>query len=321
MKYMLKSVCFCLALCGAAACGNDTEPPVLQGSGEAVILNAQIEQPSLCRTSMDADHKTTMWTVGDKVCLHGTATVPQAGGGGNKEMDLGPGIYQYQTDGSWIYTDGGTQPIIWRAATIKVSGVFPAFDTRGNKVTTEAFTLATDQQTAIEQGKNDYMVADETEQTETDGKQIALTFKHQLAQLAITIASIGTEHKDATITKVEVRSQTVLSGTTWATPANITSCGAANGTKNDTYIALVAPEAPNDISIANPFIKVTLSNGTQVKLSTLPAQLTFEKGKQHTLALHVGHDEITVDASSISIGDWGADTNVTGGNPGDTEEE
>lgn len=329
MKYILKSVCFCLAICAAAACSNENEPIAPQGSGEPIILDARIEQPHSNRTIMEGtDLRTTTWAVGDKVCLSGTASLPDTNGNGNDKMiDLGPGFYEYKVNGSWNYTDGATQPIIWKASEIKVSGVFPATDVTGTQVTNKTFTLGTDQQTAAKQGNNDYMTADEALQKASennkpgeDNRKVTLTFKHQLAQLAITIASIGTELNGATISKVEVRSNTVLRRT-WSDPAYITACGATTGQKNDVYIALVAPEKPDDISPANPFIKVTLSDGKVVNLSTLPSKLTFEKGQQHTLALHVGHDEITVDAAGITIGGWGANTNVTGDTPADTEEE
>lgn len=328
MKYILKSVCFCLTICAAAACSNENEPIALQGSGDPIILDARIEQPHPNRTIMEGtDPKTTTWAVGDKVCLSGTASLPDTNGN-DKMIDLGPGFYEYKENGSWNYTDGGTQPIIWKASEIKVSGVFPATDVNGTKVTSKTFTLGTDQQTAAKQGNNDYMTADETVQRASennkpgeDNRKVTLTFKHQLAQLAITIASMGTELNGATISKVEVRSKTVLSRNAWSNPAYITACGATAGQKDDVYIALVAPERPDDISPANPFIKVTLSDDTVVTLSTLPSKLTFEKGKQHTLALHVGHDKISVDAASITIGAWGANTNVTGDTPGDTDEE
>lgn len=328
MKYILKSVCFCLTICAAAACSNENEPVALQGSGDPIILDARIEQPHPNRTIMEGtDPKTTTWAVGDKVCLSGTASLPDTNGN-DKMIDLGPGFYEYKENGSWNYTDGGTQPIIWKASEIKVSGVFPATDVNGTKVTSKTFTLGTDQQTAAKQGNNDYMTADETVQRASennkpgeDNRKVTLTFKHQLAQLAITIASMGTELNGATISKVEVRSKTVLSRNAWSNPAYITACGATAGQKDDVYIALVAPERPDDISPANPFIKVTLSDDTVVTLSTLPSKLTFEKGKQHTLALHVGHDKISVDAASITIGAWGANTNVTGDTPGDTDEE
>lgn len=330
MKYILKSVCFCLTICAAAACSNENEPIALQGSGDPIILDARIEQPHSNRTIMEGtDPKTTTWAVGDKVCLSGTAYIPTLGGNGTDEMiDLGPGFYEYKGNGSWNYTDGATQPIIWKASEIEVSGVFPATDVNGDRVTNSVFTLGTDQQTTAKQGNNDYMTADGTPQRASesnkpgeDNRKVTLTFKHQLAQLAITIASMGTELKGATISKVEVRSKTVLSRKTWSDPAYITACGATAGQKDDVYIALVAPEKPNDISLTNPFIKVTLSDGKVVNLSTLPSKLTFDKGKQHTLALHVGHDEITVDAASITIGNWGANTNVTGDTPGDTDEK
>lgn len=326
MKYILKSVCFCLTICAAAACSNENEPVALQGSGDPIILDARIEQPHSNRTIMEGtDPKTTTWAVGDKVCLSGTASLPDANGN-DKMIDLGPGFYEYKENGSWNYTDGGTQPIIWKASEIKVSGVFPATDVTGTQVTNKIFTLGTDQQTAAKQGNNDYMTADETVQRASennkpgeDNRKVTLTFKHQLAQLAITIASMGTELNGATISKVEVRSKTVLNRNAWSNPAYITACGATAGQKDDVYIALVAPERPDDT--ANPFIKVTLSDDTVVTLSTLPSKLTFEKGKQHTLALHVGHDKISVDAASITIGAWGANTNVTGDTPGNTDEE
>lgn len=330
MKYILKSVCFCLTICAAAACSNENEPVALQGSGDPIILDARIEQPHSNRTIMEGtDPKTTTWAVGDKVCLSGTASLPDTNGNGSDKMiDLGPGFYEYKENRSWNYTEGGTQPIIWKASEIKVSGVFPATDVTGTQVTNKTFTLGTDQQTAAKQGNNDYMTADETTQNASennklgeDNRKVTLTFKHQLAQLAITIASMGTELNGATISKVEVRSKTVFRRDTWSDPAYITACGATAGQKDNVYIALVAPEKPSDINLTNPFIKVTLSNGTVVTLSTLPSKLTFEKGKQHTLALHVGHDEITVDVASITIGDWGANTNVTGDTPGDTDEE
>lgn len=328
MKYILKSVCFCLTICAAAACSNENEPVALQGSGDPIILDARIEQPNSNRTIMEGtDPKTTTWAVGDKVCLSGTASLPDTNGN-DKMIDLGPGFYEYKENGSWNYTDGATQPIIWKASEIKVSGVFPATDVTGTQVTNKTFTLGTDQQTAAKQGNNDYMTADEALQKASennkpgeDNRKVTLTFKHQLAQLAITIASMGTELNGATISKVEVRSKTVFRKDTWSDPAYITACGATAGQKDNVYIALVAPEQPGGISPDNPFIKVTLSNGTVVKLSTLPSKLTFEKGQQHKLALHVGHDEITVDAASITIGDWGANTNVTGDKPGDMEEE
>lgn len=330
MKYILKSVCFCLTICAAAACSNENEPVALQGSGDPIILDARIEQPHSNRTIMEGtDPKTTTWAVGDKVCLSGTASLPDTNGNGSDKMiDLGPGFYEYKGNGSWNYTDGATQPIIWKASEIEVSGVFPATDVNGDRVTNSVFTLGTDQQTTAKQGNNDYMTADEAVQKASennkpgeDNRKVTLTFKHQLAQLAITIASMGTELNGATISKVEVRGKTVLSRNAWSNPAYITACGATAGQKDDVYIALVAPEKPDDISLTNPFIKVTLSNGKVVTLSTLPSNLTFEKGKQHTLALHVGHDEITVDAASITIGDWGANTDVTGDKPGDTDEE
>lgn len=328
MKYILKSVCFCLTICAAAACSNENEPVALQGSGDPIILDARIEQPHSNRTIMEGtDPKTTTWAVGDKVCLSGTASLPDTNGN-DKMIDLGPGFYEYKENGSWNYTDGATQPIIWKASEIKVSGVFPATDVTGTQVTNKTFTLGTDQQTAAKQGNNDYMTADEALQKASennkpgeDNRKVTLTFKHQLAQLAITIASMGTELNGATISKVEVRGKTVLSRNAWSNPAYITACGATAGQKDDVYIALVAPERPDDISPANPFIKVTLSDDTVVTLSTLPSKLTFEKGKQHTLALHVGHDKISVDAASITIGAWGANTNVTGDTPGDTDEE
>lgn len=328
MKYILKSVCFCLTICAAAACSNENEPVALQGSGDPIILDARIEQPHSNRTIMEGtDPKTTTWAVGDKVCLSGTASLPDTNGN-DKMIDLGPGFYEYKENGSWNYTDGATQPIIWKASEIKVSGVFPATDVTGTQVTSKNFTLGTDQQTAAKQGNNDYMTADEALQKASennkpgeDNRKVTLTFKHQLAQLAITIASMGTELNGATISKVEVRGKTVLSRNAWSNPAYITACGATAGQKDDVYIALVAPERPDDISPANPFIKVTLSDDTVVTLSTLPSKLTFEKGKQHTLALHVGHDKISVDAASITIGAWGANTNVTGDTPGDTDEE
>lgn len=332
MKYILKSVCFCLAICAAAACSNENEPIALQGSGDPIILDARIEQPHSNRTIMEGtDPKTTTWAVGDKVCLSGTAYIPTTGGNGSDNMiDLGPGFYEYKENGSWNYTEGGTQPIIWKASEIGVSGVFPATDVNGDRVTNSVFTLGTDQQTAAKQGNNDYMTADEAVQKasennkpgEDNRKVVILTFKHQLAQLAITIASMGTELNGATISKVEVRSKTVLRyDNAWSVSQYITACGATAGQKDNVYIALVAPEKPDDISSTYPFIKVTLSDGTVVNLSTLPSKLAFDKGQQHTLALHVGHDEITVDAASITIGDWGANTNVTGGTPGDTDEE
>lgn len=328
MKYILKSVCFCLTICAAAACSNENEPVALQGSGDPIILDARIEQPHSNRTIMEGtDPKTTTWAVGDKVCLSGTASLPDANGN-DKMIDLGPGFYEYKENGSWNYTDGGTQPIIWKASEIKVSGVFPATDVTGTQVTSKIFTLGTDQQTTTKQGNNDYMTADETVQRASennkpgeDNRKVTLTFKHQLAQLAITIASMGTELNGATISKVEVRSKTVLNRTGWSVPAYITACGTTAGQKDDVYIALVAPEQPKDINLTNPFIKVTLSDGMVVTLSSLPSKLIFDKGQQHTLALHVGHDEITVDAASITIGDWGANMDVTGDTPGDMEEE
>lgn len=328
MKYILKSVCFCLTICAAAACSNENEPIALQGSGDPIILDARIEQPHSNRTIMEGtDPKTTTWAVGDKVCLSGTASLPDTNGN-DKMIDLGPGFYEYKENGSWNYTDGATQPIIWKASEIKVSGVFPAKDVTGTQVTNKTFTLGTDQQTAAKQGNNDYMTADEALQKASennkpgeDNRKVTLTFKHQLAQLAITIASMGTELNGATISKVEVRGKTVFNRARWSAPEYITACGATAGQKDDVYIALVAPERPDDISPANPFIKVTLSDDTVVTLSTLPSKLTFEKGKQHTLALHVGHDKISVDAASITIGAWGANTNVTGDTPGDTDEE
>ena len=323
MNYILKSACFCLVLCGTAACNNESTPSdVTLGSGDPAILSARIEQPVLGRTSTGgADNKTTSWSIGDRVLLKGTASIPLSSGGNDTE-DLGPAIYQYKGNDSWVYADGSTQPIVWRASTIQVSGVFPATDGNGDEVTPEQFTLGTDQQTAEKQGNNDYMVAAETSQNESaNQKKVILTFTHQLAQLVIGIASIGTEFPTGTtVTKVEVRSNTVFTSSSWGTPAYITACGSATGVKDTRYIALVAPEKPT-VDTSNPFIKVTLSNNAEVMLSSVPANLTFEKGKQHTLALHIGHDQITVDAGSIGIGGWGTDTNVTVSNPGDTDEQ
>lgn len=325
MNDILKSVCFCLALCGATACNNDdASSAVNRGSGEPVILDARIEQPTLSRTTTGGtDNKTTLWSIGDRVRLKGTATVP-ASSGGTQTENLGPAIYEYKGNDSWKYADGSTQPIVWRASTIQVSGVFPATDISGNTVTPEAFTLGTDQQTAEKLGNNDYMVAAETSQNESaNQKKVSLTFEHQLAQLLITIASIGTEFPaGTTVTTVKVRSNTVFNTPTWDTPASITAFGSATGGKEAKYIALVAPEKPTSIVDSNnPFIEVTLSTNKTVKLSSVPSKLTLGQGKQHTLALHVGHDKITVDASSIGIGAWGNNTDVTGGKPGDTEEQ
>lgn len=195
--------------------------------------------------------------------------------------------YVQSAGDDWLPAEG-QRYLRWKEQTLSFQAYYPV--TEGTDYT--KFTVPKDQKDQTNLRNADYMTAEATGQTPTP---VALTFKHRLAKVTVSI-TMSEELTGKTINAIffYTKGRTLENG-------SITDGNNHESYKphivGNSYMAILPPQSGDNSAY---FIRLRLDGGGEYTLTGIPA---LEPGKAYTLALQVGHEGIK-QISPITVADW-----------------
>lgn len=264
-SYKYIAIAFATILC---SCNEEVTPDMVESQVE---ISANIIPSVQSRVSEDGKY----FTDGDAIKVQNV---------NRTKKNLATYTYSEST-GKWSTTD----ELYW--------GVQPTNTFNAWYPTTAAhdsFTIPTDQSSADALAAADWMTATTTANRNST---VALSFKHNLAKVTVTIKEWSNEYleNEKVINSLELNS---LSG---KMPANNTATWVNTNVKetNKSFVAIIAPGTYNKESD----IMQVYVNDSQTPLPVKTSEaLTLEASKAYSFKLTLGKDLIT---SSVTVGDWG----------------
>ena len=195
--------------------------------------------------------------------------------------------YVQSSGDDWLPAEG-QRYLRWKEETLSFQAYYPV--TEGTDYT--HFTVPYDQKLLDNLRNADYMTAEATGQTPTP---VALTFKHRLAKVTVSI-TMSEELTGETVNAIffYTKGRTLENG-------SITDDNNHESYKphivGNSYMAILPPQSGDNSAV---FIQMRLENGMEYILTGIPA---LTSGKAYTLALQVGHEGIK-QISPITVADW-----------------
>lgn len=204
--------------------------------------------------------------------------------------------YVQSSGDDWLPAEG-QRYLRWKEEELSFQAYYPV--TEGTDYT--KFTVPMDQRGQTNLRNADYMTAEATGQTPTP---VALTFKHRLAKVTVSI-TMSEELTGETINLIVfyTKGRTLENGS--ITDGNSYEPYYPHLVGNG-YMAILPPQSGDNSAL---FIQMRLDSGSEYTLTGIPA---LKSGKAYTLALQVGHEGIK-QVSPITVADWGEPDKMTGG--------
>lgn len=287
----------------AASCSDVTDNGTTLPDGTCpMTFIASVDGLTATRATTGADGKTT-WQENDPVAIS------MDGGANHKEYKI-----SNTTDGAMI-PDGDGNILYWSKRQETLAAWYPVSCTVGSNTGSGEVNI-TDQNTSFGTLEN-ILHAPAQDYTYSSGGSVALTFRHALAKVKVTLQKgDGIEDNDLSNATVTFTGYTAGSlgygGMTGSgsngsiTPKTETSSGSA-----PTYTALVIPQQMQN----KKFIKVTVGTGGAARdYYYTPAGSTdadLEAGKQYTYTITVKKTGLEVALTSAPA--WGNGGETTGG--------
>lgn len=195
--------------------------------------------------------------------------------------------YVQSSGDDWLPAEG-QRYLRWKEEELSFQAYYPV--TEGTDYT--KFTVPMDQRGQTNLRNADYMTAEATGQTPTP---VALTFKHRLAKVTVSI-TMSEELTGETVNAMifYTKGRTLENGS--ITDDNNHEAYYPHPVGNS-YMAILPPQSGDNSAV---FIEMRLDNGGKYILTGIPA---LTSGKAYTLALQVGHEGIK-QISPITVADW-----------------
>ena len=159
---------------------------------------------------------------------------------------------------------------------------------------------------------SDYMIADRTEPSIPDNRELDLDFERQTARVIVNIteASFTNEFTHLHLSKVRFFSQTNIPATPNGEVKEITPYHEGSDENWKPWIALVAPNAGDE---GKNFMSVVVysdeyPDGKTFYVKGIP---NLEKRKSYTYDLKIGKDRATIE--NVEVADWTTGSTIPGG--------
>ena len=231
-------------------------------------------------------------------------------------------IYK-KTGEVWAPANAGDY-LVWTGNAQAFEACYPE---KADESTTNSFSVgyvSADQSTVDKIEKSDYMISREAIEKAyiPSDRQLTLNFERQTARVIVKVSGFGDEFKDLnpTLSAVEVYSKLKVPAEDGGSYAAIQTYKKEESGSNVFY-ALVSPGTGND---AEKFLKLTVTYNdgdgkpTQTKVLDVTGIPALDKAMSYTYDVKIGKDKATI--GSVSVTDWGAGDDITGGDAVTTTE-
>ena len=230
-------------------------------------------------------------------------------------------VYTKNKDGQWA---NANDYLLWTGNAQTFEACYPE---KADESTTNSFSVgyvSADQSTVDKIEKSDYMISREAIEKAyiPSDRQLTLNFERQTARVIVKVSGFGDEFKDLnpTLSAVEVYSKLKVPAEDGGSYAAIQTYKKEESGSNVFY-ALVSPGTGND---AEKFLKLTVTYNdgdgkpTQTKVLDVTGIPALDKAMSYTYDVKIGKDKATI--GSVSVTDWGAGDDITGGDAVTTTE-